>query len=63
MQHVQELEYEVEHELNWGMYEDWIIDSPNQTIMTDRFIETYMDMNEIEFKSFINHIVNKNSPF
>jgi len=60
---MQELEYEVEHELNWGMYEDWIIDSPTSTIMIDRFIETYKEMNEIEFKSFINQLVLNNAPF
>ena len=60
---MQELEYEVEHELNWGMYEDWIIDSPTSNIMIDRFIETYKEMNEIEFKSFINQLVTNNSPF
>lgn len=59
MQH----EYEVEHELNWGMYEDWIIDSPDQSIMINRFIETYKEMNEDEFTKFISHIINNNAPF
>lgn len=56
---MQELEYEVEHELNWGKYN--LINSPTPEIMTERFIEAYKEMNEVEFRSFIQNLLN--SPF